>query len=536
MMLSLFFTLSVSLMIGLPVVLAALLRRRLPAPWLLFFAGMATFIASQVVHFPLNQWLSDLGLLTKTGAANARPLWQNAVVLGLTAGLCEELARAGGYAVLRRFRTFGDGLMMGLGHGGIESIFFGGVLTAGTVGALLPLRGADLHALISSPEQLAAVELQMRYLLTSPWLAFAPALERLLAMGLHVTLSIMVWRAFQKRNALYVVIAIVFHAFVDAAAVLAASQTALGAWEHEGLLILTALPGYLWLGWTFYREGAAPARSLTPLAHEAAVFWAAMHKELLQQWRTRRVLIVAAVFALFGLASPVVAYFTPQMLKAIPGAEQFASLVPTPTAADAMVQYVKNLTQFGFILALLLGMGAVAGEKERGTASLVLSKPMTRWAFVASKFAAQLLVYGLGFALALAGGYFYTQVIFGAVAFGPFAMLNLVLFFWLLPFVAVTLLGSVIGNSTGAAAGIGLGGVVVLLIASNLPLISSLMPGALVGWASQLGIQAVGGLTAIGQTAAPAYSPLATGALAASAAITLICVLASVALFEQQEL
>ena len=34
---------------------------------------------------------------------------------------------------------------------------------------------------------------------------------------------------------------------------------------------------------------------------------------------------------------------------------------------DAVTQYIKNIGQFGVILALLLTMGAVAQEKDKGT-------------------------------------------------------------------------------------------------------------------------------------------------------------------------
>lgn len=533
-MLTLLYTLSVLLMIVMPVVFAVLLRRRIPAPWLLFIAGVLTFLASQAIHLPLNNWLTDIGVLP--GGDADPPLWQTALVLGLTAGLCEELARTAGYALLRRYRAFGDGLMMGLGHGGVESMVFGGVFTAATIGALLPLQNTDLTTLTLAPEQLAAIEMQLRALQSSPWLAFLPLIERLLAMGIQVTLSIIVWRAFVKRNALYVVAAIAYHTAIDMV-VVTASQSSLSAWVSEGLIFLIALPGYLWLAWGFRRQAPAQVSSSAhSLQHEAAVFWTALRKELLQQWRTRRVLIVVAVFILFGMFSPLIAYLTPKMLTAIPGAEQFAALVPTPTAGDAMQQYIKNLTQFGFILALLLGMGAVAGEKEHGTASLVLSKPMTRSAFITSKFTAQFAVYLLGFALALIGAYFYTVAIFGDLEFGPFALLNLVLIFWLLPYVAVTLLGSVIGNTTSAAAGISMAGVVILLIASSIPQISALMPGALAGWAGQLGIQAAGGLSpGIGVSAAQFSGP-AIGALAGSITLTIICLLTGIAIFEQQEL
>ncbi|MBE0699432.1 MAG: hypothetical protein IH586_21120, partial [Anaerolineaceae bacterium] len=46
-MLTLYFTVSVLLMILIPVVLAAIFRRRFQAPWLLFAVGTLTFIGSQ---------------------------------------------------------------------------------------------------------------------------------------------------------------------------------------------------------------------------------------------------------------------------------------------------------------------------------------------------------------------------------------------------------------------------------------------------------------------------------------------------------
>jgi uncharacterized membrane protein YhfC len=126
-MLIFLYVLSILLMILLPILLAALLRRRFVIPWFLFCAGILTFIASQVVHLPLNAWLADLGILPQAGRDVNPPIWQYALVAGLTAGLCEELARTAGYAILKRYRRFEDGVMLGLGHGGIESMVFGGV-------------------------------------------------------------------------------------------------------------------------------------------------------------------------------------------------------------------------------------------------------------------------------------------------------------------------------------------------------------------------------------------------------------------------
>ncbi|MCP4424190.1 MAG: YhfC family intramembrane metalloprotease, partial [Chloroflexi bacterium] len=386
----------------LPIGAAVAFRRRFSAPWRLFCVGMLTFPLSQAYHIPLNNWLTDLGVIGEI-AADAPGLMATAVILGLSAGLSEALARAAGFWPLFRWRKaerWQDGAMVGLGHGGIEAMGLIAVMTAASVTSLWALRGTDLTTLGLSEAQLTAVSRQMELFLGNPWLAFASLLERVWALILHVAVSVWVWQAFKRRNPVYFGLAVLYHAVFDATAVYAA-QFIKNGWLLEGLLAVLALPGvvYLWrLGigdWRLEIE-QSPVSNLR-------LFVTAVRKELQQQWRTKRVLVVAAVFLLFGLGSPLLAKFTPEMLNFIEGAEQFADLIPEPTTADSLTQYIKNLTQFGFIMAILLGMGAVAGEKERGTAAMILSKPLPRWAFVLSKFAAQALVYALGFVLSAAG-------------------------------------------------------------------------------------------------------------------------------------
>ena len=57
----------------------------------------------------------------------------------------------------------------------------------------------------------------------------------------------------------------------------------------------------------------------------------ALAKEWLEQRRTHRLLIVCLIFLLFGLMSPLLAKFTPEIIKMVPGGEQIATHHP---AAD----------------------------------------------------------------------------------------------------------------------------------------------------------------------------------------------------------
>lgn len=517
------YILSVLLMIALPLALAIGLRRRFFVPWWLFCLGMATFIGSQLYHLPLNNWLSDLGLIGEV-SPQSPALLQTSLVLGLSAGFSETLARAAGYWFLFRRRAaqrWQDAVMVGLGHGGIEAMVIGAIFTAASVTSLWVLRDTDLSTLDLSAAQFEVLSRQMVLFFSSPWLALAPLLERAIALVLHVTLSVLVWLAFKRRNLLYGLLAVLYHGLFDATAVYAA-QFIENAWLLEAMLAVMALPGAVWMLSLRPSKEARARRRLPAVSTELALFGTAVAKELRQQWRTRRMLVVGAVFALFGLVSPLIARFTPELLSTIEGAEQFAELVPTPTTADALTQYVKNLTQFGFIIAILLGMGAVAGEKEKGTAALILSKPLPRWAFILSKFVAQALVYLLGFAVASLGAYYYTLILFDPLQLGPFLLGNVLLLLWLLTFTAVTLLSSTLAGATGAAAGLALAGSVLLFVAGSLPRVGVLAPAGLVAWASQLGLESA--VSANG------------GALAASMVLIVVCLITAVAAFESQEL
>ena len=139
-----------------------------------------------------------------------------------------------------------------------------------------------------------------------------------------------------------------------------------------------------------------------------------------------------------------------------------------------------------------------------------------------SKFFAQVLVYLLAFSIACLGGYYYTWYLFGGVSFGDFLLLSLLMFAWLLPFIALTLLGSTLGKSTAAAGGIGFGLCVLLMLAQYIPNLGSLAPGGLIAWGSQLGT---------GKAVTPNG-----GALLMSLVLTILFVITSLGVFETQEL
>jgi ABC-2 type transport system permease protein len=203
-----------------------------------------------------------------------------------------------------------------------------------------------------------------------------------------------------------------------------------------------------------------------------------LRKELLESWRTRRLPVVVGLFLFVGIMSPLTARYLPEILKAALG-DQMTVPVPTPVVGDAVLQLQKNLAQFGALTAIVLAMGAIASEKERGTAAFILTKPTTRASFLVAKLAALGAVLGLATAVAVAVAWVYTAVLFEPLAVGGWVALALLSWLGLMAWASITFLASTVTRSAAAAAGVGVIALLVLSIVSAIPQVGRFMPSGL---------------------------------------------------------
>ena len=197
-----------------------------------------TFIGSQIFHIPLVNGLTNAfasGALPQINPAIAP--YFNAVVLGLLAGIFEETARWIGYKILKKKGdSLGAALTLGAGHGGIEAISIGVIVLINLV-AMIGLNSLDTATLPLPADQVELAQQQAQVYFSTPWyLPLAGAVERIGAMGLHITLSIMVWLAISFRKPLWFWGAILYHAFIDGLTVLAVSF-GLNTWLIEFVFV-----------------------------------------------------------------------------------------------------------------------------------------------------------------------------------------------------------------------------------------------------------------------------------------------------------
>lgn len=256
-----FYGLNFLLMILMPLVVGWLIAKKRHAGWGLFGMGAVTFVASQILHLPFNWLVLQRFQLLPEDTTLFTNLLILALFLGLSAGVFEEVAR---YLTFRFWardaRTWGKGLMVGAGHGGIEAILLG--LLGGVNFVILAIiRNGGLSQLVP-PEQTPQLEAALAELFSAPWhLILLGALERLWALCFHLAASLLVMQVFVRGRIRWLFAAILWHAFLDGLAVVAVST-----WNVYVTEALLAVPALLSVGIVFWLRTPEPvAPQLEPL-------------------------------------------------------------------------------------------------------------------------------------------------------------------------------------------------------------------------------------------------------------------------------
>lgn len=226
----------------LPIIAAIYLSRKFKLSWKLFLAGGLTFIASQILHIPL--------VLALTSTMLSLGIIPYAIVLGLLAGIFEETARYILFKFIRKdSKTWNEGVFIGLGHGGTEAIIFG-ILAAVGFFTMLAYRSMDLSTIPSIPaDQLELAKQQVAaYWSTPVYMTLLGAVERIFAICLHISLSVMVLYSIVNKKPVWFWIALLWHAIVDAVTVYLIQQISMLALEGIiGIFAIISLGIVFWM-------------------------------------------------------------------------------------------------------------------------------------------------------------------------------------------------------------------------------------------------------------------------------------------------
>ena len=118
-------------------------------------------------------------------------------------------------------------------------------------------------------------------------------------------------------------------------------------------------------------------------------FAAFFKKEWLENLHNHRLLILAALFLIFGITNAPLAKYTPELLASL--ANGF-TLDAAPVALDAWTQFFKNASSLGMSIAIILFGSTLANEYSRGTLVLLVTKGLSRRVVILAKYAVSALI------------------------------------------------------------------------------------------------------------------------------------------------
>jgi len=227
--------------LGLPVALFLYWRKKYDLKIVPLLVGAATFILfalvlQQIMHFFVLSPNPDGSIRL---IANDPAIF---VLYGvLAAGIFEETGRFIAFHILKRKYTgTGTGLSYGIGHGGIEAILLAGLTMIGWVITSILINTGYGALLGGDPNVLA----QVNVLIGSDSILFlASGIERIIAVAMHISLSMLVWCAVKVKSKMWLYpAAIILHAVFNIAPAMFQAGMLENIWVIEGILFILLIP------------------------------------------------------------------------------------------------------------------------------------------------------------------------------------------------------------------------------------------------------------------------------------------------------
>ena len=165
-------------------------------------------------------------------------------------------------------------------------------------------------------------------------------------------------------------------------------------------------------------------------------------KELIENLRNYRVLLMLGLFFFFGISSPLLAKFLPQLVDTLE--MNMEIIMGEPTAFDSWAQFYKNVSSLGLSLTIILFSSSLSAEYAKGTLTIMLTKGLPRGAVVLSKFTASVLIMTVSYWSSFGLGYLYTAFLWPDEKLPHVAAAAAVVWIAALMYLSVLMLGCVL--------------------------------------------------------------------------------------------
>lgn len=196
------------------------------------------------------------------------------------------------------------------------------------------------------------------------------------------------------------------------------------------------------------------------------IFISMFQKEWKELKSTYKFIFVPIAFAILMISFPISMKLLPDLLASeMP--EGAVIEIPELSTSEMMSAAFNNFELIGVIILILISMGSIAGEREKGVAAMVLVKPVSRAVYLLAKWSAYSLLAIGSFFFGMMLTASYTNVLFSENLIWSDTIVGILLYLPIIVLIITfSICASTFSKSPVAAGAIS---IVVYLLIMNLP-------------------------------------------------------------------
>jgi len=204
-------------------------------------------------------------------------------------------------------------------------------------------------------------------------------------------------------------------------------------------------------------------------------------KEMKESLRNGKWIWLPIVLIIIGISQTITNYYMPQILEAAGNLPEGAVIdFPTPTGEEVLMGTMSQYGMIGTLLFVLATMGVISQERQNGSLTLVMVRPVSSLQYIASKCAAQLTILLSALVASYLLTWYYTNILFSPVPWQTMLGSLVVYSLWIVFIVVVTVLFGTMLKSSGGIAGASILFLAALSLATTLfPRFTEWSPGNL---------------------------------------------------------
>ncbi|PAK46780.1 hypothetical protein CHH87_00575 [Bacillus licheniformis] len=207
-------------------------------------------------------------------------------------------------------------------------------------------------------------------------------------------------------------------------------------------------------------------------------FFMLFQKEWTESWRDGKLLWLPVILILLGLIQPLSLYYMPQIIDMAGNLPEGSVIdIPRPRGEEVMASTLSQFGTVGTANFVFSVMGSIVHERNQGSLSLVMARPVSPLQYIGSKWLQQVLLVLVSFAASYGLAFYYTNLLFGKVEFDRFLVSLSVYSIWIIFVMSVTMFFSALFRHIGGIAGMSICFIAFVSLAGSLfPRFTEWMP------------------------------------------------------------